>query len=203
MATGRKAVDLEMQGGKGNRQRVWEALRQHRDGISLYSLARAACVDDGTVLSYLRCLIAGGYVARDGQSYNSATYSVLKDVGAEAPKLNRDGTPNRQGQGVEAMWRSLRILGELDAAELAASASASGVAVSLATAKSYLVWLSKAEYVLPVGPSKRGCAGSLTRYRLAPGKYTGPRPPMIQRIGQVFDPNLGEVVFRQEPEVDL
>jgi hypothetical protein len=200
MATGRKPVDLEMQGGKGNRQRVWEALRQHRDGISLYSLARAACVNDDTVLSYLRCLIAGGYVARNGQTSNSAAYSVLKDVGAEAPKLNRDGTLNLQGQGVEAMWRSLRILGELDAAELAASASASGVMVSLATARSYLAWLHKADYVLQL---TKGVPGTLARYRLAPGKYTGPRPPMIQRIGQVFDPNLGAVVFRQEPEVDL
>lgn len=203
MTTGRKPADLEMQGGKGNRQRVWEALRQHRDGISLYSLARAACVNDDTVLSYLRCLIAGGYVARNGRTYAEASYSLQRDVGVEAPKLNRDGTPSLQGQGIEAMWRTLRIVGELDAAELATSASASGVTVSLATAKSYLVWLHKADYVLQVGASQRGVAGGLTRYRLAPGKYTGPRPPMIQRIGQVYDANLGEVVFRQEPEVDL
>jgi hypothetical protein len=203
MTTGRKPASLEMQGGKSNRQRVWEALRQQRDGISLYSLARAAGVNDDTVLTYLRCLIAGKYITRNGQSYNNSTYSLLNDVGAEAPKINRDGSLNLQGQGVEAMWRSLRIIGELDAAELAESASASGVTVSLAAAKSYLVWLHKADYLLQVGPSQRGCKGSLNRYRLAPGKYTGPRPPMIQRIGQVYDANLDEVVFRQEPEVDL
>mgnify|MGYP001580370799 FL=1 len=99
------------------------------------------------------------------------------------------------------MWRSLRILGELDADELAGQASIV-VPTTSWTARSYLKWLKRAGYVVEVQASK---PGKKARYRLAPGKYTGPRPPMIQRIGQVFDPNLGEVVFRQpEPsEVEL
>lgn len=202
MATGRKPADLQMLGGKGNRQRIWEALRERRDGASVYGLARAAEVNDDTVLSYLRCLIAGGYVLKNGRTYQDATYTLQKDVGAEAPKLNADGSPNTQGQGVEAMWRSLRILGELDAAALAISAGAGGVAVSVTTAKSYLAWLHKAGYVMQIGGSFRGGKGGLNRYRLSPQHNTGPRPPMIQRIGQVFDPNLGEVVYRQPVEVD-
>jgi hypothetical protein len=201
MTTGRKPADLQMLGGKSNRQRIWEALRKRRDGVSVYDLARAAEVDDGTVLTFLRCLIAGDYVLRHGKSYSTATYTLKKDVGAEAPRLNRDGTLNTQGQGVEAMWRSLRILGELDAADLAVSAGASGVEVSLNTARSYLAWLTKAGYVRQIGTSYRGAHGGLNRYRLCPQHNTGPLPPMIQRVGQVFDPNLGKVVFVATAEV--
>lgn len=200
MASGRKPAHLEMQGGKGNRQRVWEALRLKPEGVTLYKLARTAVVDDDTVLSYLRCLIAGGYVERNGRTYNDSTYTLLRDVGAEAPKLNRDGTPNKQGRGVEAMWRSLRILREVDAYELVDSTTSCGEPVSLAAARSYLLWLHKAEYLVVV---VEGGPGRSTRYRLARGADTGPRPPMIQRVGQVFDQNRGEVVYRQpDPEVD-
>lgn len=202
MGVGRKPANLEMQGGKGNRQRIWEALRKNREGISLYSLARASGVEDDTVLSYLRCLIAGGYVARNGRTYAAASYSLLRDIGAEAPKLNRDGTLNTQGRGVEAMWRSLRILREVDARDLVQSTLACGEAVSLNTARSYLQWLHKAEYLVLVVVGKPGTPATMARYRLARGADTGPRPPMIQRIGQVFDPNLGEVVYRQQLETD-
>lgn len=202
MAAGRKPANLEMQGGKGNRQRIWEALRKHREGISLYSLARASGVEDDTVLSYLRCLIAGSYVARNGRTYATADYSLLRDIGAEAPKLNRDGSINTQGRGVEAMWRSLRILREVDARDLVQSTLACGEAVSLNTARSYLQWLHKAEYLVLVAAGKPGTPATLARYRLARGADTGPRPPMIQRIGQVFDPNLAEVVYRQQLEAN-
>lgn len=200
MAAGRKPAHLEMQGGKGNRQRVWEAMRKNPAGITLYALARVAQVDDNTVLSYLRCLIAGGYVERNGRTYNDSTYTLLRDVGAEAPKLNRDGTPNTQGRGVEAMWRSLRILREIDADELVESTKDCGEPVSLATARSYIAWLYKAEYLVLITPASHGHSA---RYRLTRGGDTGPRAPMIQRIGQVFDPNVSEVVYRQPvPEVD-
>lgn len=202
MATGRKPADLQMLGGKSNRQRIWEALRERRDGASVYSLARAAEVEDDTVLTFLRCLIAGGYVLKSGKTYASATYTLQKDVGAEAPKLNRDGTLNTQGQGVEAMWRGLRILREVDARDLVQSTAACGEAVSLSTARSYLQWLHKAEYLVMVVVGKPGTPATMARYRLAHGADTGPRPPMIQRVGQVFDPNLGEVVYRQPAEVD-
>ncbi|MDO9625169.1 MAG: helix-turn-helix domain-containing protein [Pseudomonas sp.] len=197
---GSKPAHLLMVGGKSPRQRVWEALRQHRDGLSVYQLARKSGVDDASVLGCLRCLIAGGYVARKGRSYATAVYPLLRDIGVEAPRLNRDGSPSTHGHGVEAMWRSLRIIGEVDAHELATNAGASGVAISINAAVSYLGWLRRAGYLVCVA---EGSPGKYARYRLAPGKNTGPRPPMIQRIGQVFDPNLGEVVFRQEPEVDL
>jgi hypothetical protein len=35
----------------------------------------------------------------------------------------------------------------------------------------------------------------LTRYRFLAARYSGPKPPMIQRIKAVYDPNRSEVVW--------
>jgi len=191
---GRKRIDLEMQGTKGNRQRCWEAMRARPEGFTGYEIARAAKVHDDTVRSYIQGLIAGGYVVvAGGDRFEEQTLQLARDTGVEAPAVTRDGRSSTAGRGTEAMWRTLRILGEVNAAELAEQASAA-VPVSQWTARSYLKWLKRAGYVQVVRPGK---PGQMERYSLAPGRYTGPKPPMIQRIGQVYDANLGEVVYRQ------
>lgn len=200
MPRGRKQIDLEMQGTKGNRQRIWEAIRAEHIGFKAYGISRRASSDDTAVRSYLQSLIRGGYVeVVSGAKFEEQTLRLVKDVGAEAPAVTREGKPSSAGKGTEAMWRTLRIIGEVNADELAEQASIV-VPTTRWTARSYLKWLKRAGYVVETVASK---PGRLARYRLAPGKYTGPRPPMIQRIGQVFDPNLGEVVFRQPAEDDL
>lgn len=200
MAKGRKRIDLEMQGTKGNRQRLWEAMRARRDGFTAHQVANASLVHDETARSYIQALLRGGWIeVVSGERFEQQTLRLVRDNGAEAPAVTRDGRPSTAGRGTEAMWRTLRILGELDAAELAEQASAA-VPTTLWAARSYLKWLKRAGYVQVIALGK---PGRPERYRLVPGRYTGPRPPMIQRIGQVFDPNLGEVVYRQAaPEVD-
>jgi DNA-binding transcriptional ArsR family regulator len=194
MVAGRKRIDLEMQGTKGSRQRMWEAIRLNASGFKICGLARRADVSDITMRRYLKALLKGNYLeVVSGTKLDEQVLRLIKDVGAEAPAVNSDGKLSVVGQGTEAMWRTLRILGELNAAELAEQAS-TVVKTSPETAKSYLKWLARAGYLVV---TDRGGPGRHARYRLAQGKNTGPRPPMIQNIGQVFDPNLGEVVFRQ------
>ena len=94
------------------------------------------------------------------------------------------------------MWRTLRILGPLSARELAEHASAS-VTVSLWTARSYLKWLVRGGYVKQLS---KGSGDRNTRYYLPSSCYTGPRPPMIQRGGKLYDPNLSKVVYTLTPE---
>ncbi|MEE1951003.1 hypothetical protein V0R48_18650 [Pseudomonas alcaligenes] len=203
---GRKRIDLEMEGTKGNRQRCWEAMRARAGGFTAYEIARAANAHDDVVRCYLQGLIAGQYVEvinagskSDAGRFEEQRLRLVRDIGAEAPAVTRDGKESTAGRGNEAMWRTLRMLDQLDARELAAHASAA-VPVSLHSSRTFLKWLKRAGYVQVVVPGK---GGKPERYRLAPGRNTGPRPPMVQRIGQVFDPNLGAVVFRQElDEVD-
>lgn len=200
MMAGRKRIDLEMRGSKGNRQRIWEAIRAKADGFTGRQIAHASEVDDTTVRSYLRALLKGKYVeVVSGVRFELQTLCLTKDVGVEAPAITQSGLPSTAGQVNEAMWRCLRIVGEVNADELAVHASAA-VPVSRWTAKGFLKWLKLAGYLVEVSPSK---PGTLARYKLAPGKYTGPRPPMIQRVGQVFDANLGEVVYRQVLEEEI
>lgn len=195
MNRGRKPIDLEMQGNKGNRQRIWEAIRLTPDAFKIQVIASCTDTEASVVYSYMRALIQGGYVKVISEPNSlEQTLRLIKDTGAEAPAITRTGKPSSSGKGTEAMWRSLRILGEVSANELADHASVA-TSTALGTARVYLRWLKRAGYVVEVSP---GASGRPARYRIAPGKYTGPRPPMIQKIGQVFDPNLGEVVYRQE-----
>lgn len=197
MGNGRKPAHLVMQDGKDNRQRVWDVLRAHPEGISGYTISRHTGITDETVKTYINCLRKGGYLARGEGIASRTEFRLIRDTGAEAPQLRLDGTPSLQGRGTEAMWRTLRILDDLNASELAAYASPAA-RTSLATAKNYLKWLNWAGYLDLIAPSQ---PGRQARYRLARGMYTGPQAPMIQRCAQLYDPNLGEVVFILRPEV--
>lgn len=188
---GRKPAHLCMQDGKDNRQRIWDVLRQYPEGISCYSVSRQTNITDETVRTYITCLRKGGFLERGDGIGDLAEFRLIKDTGAEAPRLRLDGTPSLQGRGTEAMWRTLRILDSVNASELATNASAAS-ATSLATAKNYLKWLNWAGYLDLMAPSQ---PGKQARYRLKHGFYTGPHAPMIQRGGRLYDPNLGKVVF--------
>jgi hypothetical protein len=205
---GRKPIHMELVGGKGSRQRVWEAIRKHAGTFTCYQISRKANADDETVYTYLISLERGGFI--ESQLPPKAPvgtvkkWKLVRDNGVEAPRLTRSGKPVVQGMGNEAMWRSMRIIGEFNGRELAGHASTSGVEVKESTAKTYISALAAAGYLVMVSEPRSNGIGKgaiQARYRLAPNKYTGPRPPMIQRTKSVYDPNLGKVVW-QEPEVN-
>jgi hypothetical protein len=204
---GRKPVHMEMVGGKGSRQRVWEAIRKHAGAFTCYQISRRADADDETVYTYLLSLERGGFLEAEGVNQlrfkTEKKWRLVRDNGVEAPRLTRDGKLVTQGLGTEAMWRSMRILAEFNFRELAAQASTCGVTVSEETVKSYVRFLRLAGYVDETVPVKRrDMLVSQARYRLKPGKYTGPRPPMIQRTKSVYDPNLSKVVWQEEAKSD-
>ncbi|WPP47127.1 hypothetical protein [Pseudomonas sp. AN-1] len=194
---GRKPVHLETRGGKTPRQLLWEAIRACRDGFTDHCLSQATKVNYGTTSAFTCSLRNGGYLGwLDAHEEGSGErlQTLIKDNGAEAPAIRRDGSRCNKHLGSEAMWRTLRILGEASAEELASLASAAAP-VSIPRAKTYLNWLTRAGYL----QAKR-TAGRSTRYRLIPSRYSGPLPPKIQRTGQVYDPNLGKVVWRTPPK---
>ncbi|WP_229455107.1 hypothetical protein [Massilia sp. KIM] len=205
----RKPAHMELVGGKGSRQRAWEEMRRHAGPFTCFQIARKAKVDDETLFTYLNSLERAGIVQCErveGKAIQRhAKWTIVRDNGVEAPRVTRDGKPVTQGLGTEAMWRSMRIIGEFNTTELAAHAETSGVRVTQETAKSYISALFNAGYLLRVAESRSrgfGRGQVQARYRLAPGKYTGPRPPMIQRTKQVYDPNLCKVVWKEEPKND-
>ena len=202
--TGRKRVDLETRGAKGPRQRCWDAIRANRESFTADHIVWVAKVKISPVRKYMLALVNGGYIevasgggTSDKGKFTTRTMRLVRDIGAEAPAIAPDGSPSPT-LGVEAMWRTLRILQEVDAQSLADQASVAAP-VSLGTAKQYLMWLQRAGYVHVVAPAK---GGALARFRLVPARYSGPKAPVVQKgVVQVFDPNNGKVVYRLEPEV--
>lgn len=193
----RKPVHVEMRGGKSLRQRIWEAIRAQRGGFTCHSLHLAAGVQYQTTFMFLAALRKAGYVGYlddyDPET-NARHMALLKDNGVEAPSLKADGSPSSQGLRREAMWRTLRILGETSIAEVAQLASAA-VPTTNESAKNYLKWLARAGYL----KVSNGHGRSL-RYRLIPSRYSGPRAPVITRDKQVYDANLDKVVWRKTQE---
>ena len=204
----RLPVNAEFLGGKSPRQRIWDAIRAQRSAFTHDSIGRGVAkaarkrMHNDTIRTYLKALERGGYIGQKADAVQ-IEFELLKDNGVECPRLKSDGTPVTAGLGTEAMWRSMRIISDFDARELAAHASASGQAVEVNAAKDYIKHLHAAGYLKVVKDavkSGKRSGSSLTRYQLIPGKNTGPRPPMIQRAKTVYDQNLGKVVWQEEPK---
>jgi hypothetical protein len=119
------------------------------------------------------------------------------------PRALCDGQPLRQSQRREQMWRAMRSIKEFTWRDILLYASLEDIIIFPSEARRYVQYLHKAGYLVeltPSQPSHQLSIDILARYRLLPSRNTGPRPPMIQRLNQVFDPNLGEVVWSQNGE---
>lgn len=176
------------------RDALWSAIRTLKT-FTLNEVRRETCCSRGVTSDYLTGLVAAGLL-----SLESGSYTLVRDTGVDTPKVNRDGSDSLQGRGQLHMWTVLPILKEFSALDVAIHATTETVQVSELAAKDYLSHLYKAGYLAvsrkgrPTG--KRG-AGCLTRYRFLAFKYTGPKPPMVQRVKQVYDQNTGRVVWSQ------
>lgn len=196
----RKPLQMELIGGKPSRQRVWEQIKHHKELFKIDHIAKQARTDRETAKTYIQYLVKGGYVVRLTEAlFEQTEFQLIKDIGIEAPRLNRDGTPVTQGMGQEAMWRCLRIMGAMDARQLAVHASTCGVEVKEATAKRYVKALKQAGYFKVVFECNRRL-GKLEVVQLLPHMNTGPRAPQIQRVKTVYDPNLNKVMHAEDPE---
>ena len=197
---GRKRADRI--GAHGSREALWAAMRR-LGRFTVRQVTDETRLGLDTARDYVRGLELAGYLARVGTvatgsgtvGARAVVYELVRDVGVEAPRVRKDGTEVTQGRGREQMWRAMKVLGEFSARDLAVHASTEAHPVSLKEAKHYIRYLVKAGYLAVVRTT-----GLAWRYRLVHSKNTGPRAPMIQRVRQVFDPNLGRVVWRSGEE---
>lgn len=197
----RKPV-TEYIGGKGPRQRIWEAVRVHGANDAIFTVAgisREAKIEAPCIRDYFKCLLAAKIIRDTNRSDGVGKerfYFLDRDEGLEAPRLRRNGERVTQGLAQEQMWRTLRLLqADTNARELAAHASTEAVPVAELSARDYLLALAGAGYLLCTREGKGlGRGGVQARYRLKPARNTGPRPPMICRTKVVYDPNENRVV---------
>ena len=192
--TRRKAVDRL--NGHDSREALWVEIRK-LGTFTIMELRALTDLSRDTVNDYVIGLANGGFLSSDKDTVKDmivktpkrpVTYTLVRDVGVDAPRVRTDGTTVTQGQGVANMWRTMRILGTFSARELAVTASTESCVISEATARSYTGHLCQAGYLLKVKGS----------YRFRPTMYSGPKAPMIQRVKRVWDANLKKVMWSED-----
>lgn len=191
-------------------QGFWDLIRELRT-FTISQLDGRSNVRRDAIADYVKRLVRAGIVeftdplddaapaarsprAKAGlRASPTKVYRLVKDSGPEAPKVRRDGTIAPAGSARENMWRTMKRLGVFTPRELAVAASTATHPVDESDAKSYIRYLRLANYLQQV---TTGNPRRQARYRFVAAMNTGPVPPMIQRTHQVFDPNLGRVVWR-------
>jgi len=190
------------------RDAIWSAIRQ----LTVFTLDDIVAVTQknrrlnpvtvSLAKPYVQGLEAAGFVALVGEVEQSgqlqSQWKLTKNNGVNAPRVRKNGDPVMQGRNREQMWQTMWILKEFNARDLAVAAATKDVPVSDNTAKDYIYNLHKAGYLIQTQAAKN--SGGLARYRALPSMHTGPKPPMVQRIKQVFDPNINQVVWPKEGE---
>lgn len=171
------------------RDALWAAMRELRE-FSVREVRNLTCCSMDQAREYITSLLAAGYVVKTGRrnAKRAAIYQLVMDkAGAVAPRVRKDGSPVTQGIGRDQMWRAMRVLGTFTVQDLIVHATTEDHAVAYKEADTYCQFLARAGYL-----GRRGKA-----YQFIRSRYSGPRPPMIQRIKQVYDPNLNTVVWSQ------
>ncbi len=192
------------------RQRVWTAIRKHREEFTIQQVADLGQMKYDSARDFVKGLQNAEIIAETrrealpGRSKKIAIifFRLIEDYGYNAPSVDRKGNIlNKKVSVNKAMWNTLRITKQpVNAIELAAISSTDEQQVSIDTADSYLRFLHHAGYLRIAREAHH--AVRKAKYQLLPGMDTGPIPPQIQRAKQVFDPNTNQVMYSERPELE-
>ena len=190
------------------RQRVWLAISKFKNDFTLLQVAEEGAMKETSTRDFITGLQRAGYIevayeqAISGKRVKRLHYRLIRDVGYNAPTVDRDGNETKPAQANKAMWNTLRILKRaINAEELAALSSNDELQIAVHTANSYLQLLHSAGY-LRVTQKYQNITGKKSKYQLYEHMNTGPIPPQIQRAKQVFDPNTNKLMFSERPELE-
>jgi hypothetical protein len=193
-----KITQLRVSGGKVPKQHMWEAVRENQNSFSILMIAKASGQQFAQVKDYIQAMRNAQLVELVDESgdLKDHRWRLVRDEGVEYPRLQPNGERSVHGLGLENLWRAMRILKKMTAAEAADMASVNGVRVSQAYAINYFMVLVDVGYLIASShDSKRA-----QTFEFAPGMNTGPRHPIVQRWEsvQVFDANTEKVVYSKE-----
>lgn len=185
-------VELVMTGHKSEAQLIWEIVRRFEgsmftaEGIQ----ARNPLLDIKVVTAYLSRLTKGGFLQWNGKAFH-----LSRDVGAEAPQLNPDGSADLERRPYEAIWRELRILGSISVISAMDAAQLAGRELSKHRAERYLTALVRAGVCNRTKPVMATADADV--YTLAPDGYTGPKAPLFGRhsVEQLYDLNADRLLW--------
>lgn len=186
--TGKNHGRLPADQAGDTRQTIWSAIKACDGPFTVTQIASATQVNRSTVYDYLKGLSAAKFLSYTATPLGQlGLWQLIKDNGFHAPRVRRDGSPSVQREATEQMWQSMSALREFTFRDLIETAA---IPITEATARDYCCHLLAAGYfrvLAKANPAK----GQIARYRLI--RPSGPRPPQIQKVKRVFDPNTGEV----------
>lgn len=192
MSRQRKKVELGPAGELTSREKLWKAIRELKV-FRVSELARAAHVDRGRVYvhDYLRGLIRAGIITVEALASDrrARMYTLVKDVGVDAPRVRRDGTLVPES-AQQTMWRGMKILRTFSPQDLVAHAAMAGITIKPSVAAHYCEWLDRGRYLTPLH-----ARGESPRYRFF--RDTGPKAPQVLRLTALYDLNLCDVAASQ------
>lgn len=163
---------------------AWAEIRR-RKKFYIADIKAKCQVHHRAIMDYVIGLSRAGYLRQDLDQF-----TLVKDAGVEAPMIRCDGRELRDMREREQLWRTIKMLRRFTADDLAIHASTEEHPISKGSAAYYLDALRLAEYVVVAGRS-----GRRALFQLLPSR-AGSKPPLIQHVMQVFDPNEGKVVWQ-------
>jgi hypothetical protein len=171
--------------GYDSREAVWSAIRR-LPSFTVRDLQQETTLEISTVRDYVTGLMKAGYLRVIAES-RATVYILVKNVGVDAPRVRKDGSLVTQGQGQINMWRTMFVLRTFTVKKLAVTASTEDCIVSVNAADDYVKHLCVAGYL-----KKKD-----DEYFFPPHMFTGPKPPMIQKVKRVWDQNLKKVMWSE------
>lgn len=197
MRKGRLPVDKSTRKNKPTgRQAQWLSMRK-LNKFTIEEVAKASGQKYDTCRTYIESLIKAGFLENSNKVglFKHAIFVIKKDNGYHAPRVNRKGEIVEQGSKQQAMWLGMRSMKTFTVPEMLKELISAGVQSTEFTIKDYCNTLVKAGYL---ALKKKGNSHYPTIYSLV--RNTGPKPPMVQRSKQVYDPNTFKVVWRQDAD---
>lgn len=170
------------------REKLWASMRELKT-FTVPELARAAKVDRHAyyMSDYLAGLVRAGILNKDHpERFAPAVYTLLRDLGVDAPRVRKDGSIVPEA-AQERMWKAMKVLRVFSVCDLIVHASLPDASITTNAAKGYCQWLARGKYLAPLS-----APGDVQRYRFL--RDTGAKAPQILRVKQLYDCNLGKVV---------
>lgn len=193
---------------QGTREDLWQLMRSLKQ-FTMSDINGSVNLHKTSIHAYVKGLLKAGYIKQEeiepvggdstgrereekgGTFASRYRYRVIKDS-LEAPRIRKDGTEVTQGRGREQIWRAMHILKRFDLSSIWAASGTDDHPVAREEVKTYVQYLARARYLKQTGKGEKSI------YMLV--RYTGRKPPQIQRVKRVWDPNLKKVVWPAQGE---
>ncbi|WP_299378613.1 hypothetical protein [uncultured Kiloniella sp.] len=177
------------------RQAQWEAIKK----LQIFTIAEVSKKSKeklDTCRLYISLLVKAKIVEEVvNQPFETSKFQLKKDVGFHHPRIRKDGTRIPDGNTQDAIWRLMRLFKKFSFIELDTALRNAGLETHLGTIKGYIQSLAKAGYLKRLDqPNPR----QIKTYLLV--KNSGPKPPIVQKVNRIFDPNLKEITWREDDE---